>query len=221
MRLTTAITSRDADITKLIEECKKLQVRVSFCVHVCLYCCSDALMHSALVFAWLQWRVERSEREYQAALGELEACNVRANDEQDKLYRDLEDAVRGVRRAEGAVEEARRERDALKLDSQVAAEAWAQEKRDLLESIDSLKRSLEFEEARHRDDAAVLRGRLADTGNQLTRSIGREEERLEELSRVRIEAGVARQRAEAAEKRVKMLQDQLHSSMRRQAPMHQ
>ena len=43
VRLTTAITSRDADITKLIEECKKLQVGVSFCVVLCA--CVSVLMH--------------------------------------------------------------------------------------------------------------------------------------------------------------------------------
>ncbi len=48
-----------------------------------------------------------------------------------------------------------------------------------------------------------------------TACVGRCRERLEELSRVRVEAETARQRAEAAERRAKALQAQAEAALRR------
>lgn len=40
----------------------------------------------------MKWRVDRAERDYSDALGELEAISIRATDEQDRLYRYHSDA---------------------------------------------------------------------------------------------------------------------------------
>ncbi len=160
--------------------------------------------------------MERAERDYLDALRELESSNVRANDEQEKLYAQLEGAIRQAKGGRGDVEEAVAERDALKLEMHLATERWAAERRELVEGMEGLRKALDVAQVKQREEERLLRARLADTSTQLSRSIAREEERLEELSRVRIEAGVARQRADAGEKRILMLQDQVQGAMRRQ-----
>lgn len=208
-RLSAAIASRDADISKLIDECKKLQVWFAS-PHVQLQTCWGQRV------SWCaQWRVERSERESRDVMEELEAVSVRASAEQDRLQRELEAAVTALAAAQATAEDARRAKDVAAAEFQVAQQQCSSDKRELQDAIEALQASLAVVEAARREETAAWKARLTDVSSHLTRAIGREEDRLQELSKVRIECGVAKQRADAAEKRVKALQDQMQANMRR------
>ena len=160
--------------------------------------------------------MERAERDYHDALRELESSNVRFNEEQDKAYNQLEEAVRAQKRAAGDAEEAKCGSIAARLDLASAQERWDAERRELASTIENLRDALASERAAGSEEASALRARLTDTSSALSRSVAREEDRLAELSRLRIESGMAKQRCEASEKRVRMLQEQTQSFMRRQ-----
>ena len=103
----------------------------------------------------------------------------------------------------------------VRLDLELALENWTREKRDLLTQQEDLRAKLVQAQAQNRETLSAARAQMSDTASKLSRSIQREGERLDELSRVRIEADMAKQRAEMAEKRCKTLQGQLESVVRR------
>lgn len=152
-------------------------------------------------------------------------------------------SVRQARLVGGDAEEAKRDRESARLECVLLSQQWEQERKELTHAIEALRASLQVpcvthmlscvtrhsangcvcavvqaSEAAHNDDVTALRGRLAETAAALSRSVSREEDRLEELSRVRIEAGVAKQRADSADKRIRALQEQLQSQLRRSYP---
>jgi hypothetical protein len=159
--------------------------------------------------------LDRAERDRNGVLVELEHACTRSTEEQERLFAQVEEVTRAWKVAVGDRGEAMQEAASAKLDLELAQSNWAREKRELQAAVEEQRAKLLQTQTQTREVASLSRAQIGDVSNKLKRSIQREEERVDELSRVRIDADMWKRRAETAEKRLDALQGQMAAIRRR------